>query len=85
LHGLGFATALTTLGIPSNTLPIALAFFNVGVEIGQLAFVLLVLALGWAHRRAQATLPQWSAALPAYLIGGAAMFWFLIRLQIMVA
>src|SRR5262245_21515695 len=34
LHGLGFATALTTLGIPQAALPIALLFFNVGVEIG---------------------------------------------------
>jgi len=84
LHGLGFATALTALGLPSGTLPIALAFFNIGVEIGQLAFVFLVLALAWAHRRAQAELPRWSAAVPAYMIGGMAMFWFLARLEIMV-
>ena len=85
LHGLGFATALTTLGIPHSTLPIALGFFNVGVEIGQLAFVLVVLALSWAHRRSQAILPGWSALAPAYLIGGVAMFWFLTRLQILIA
>jgi len=85
LHGLGFATALTTLGIPQATLPFALAFFNIGVEIGQLAFVFLVLALMWAHRRAEATLPQWSAQIPAYLIGGLASFWFLERLQIMLS
>ena len=80
LHGLGFATALTTLGIPQATLPIALLFFNVGVEIGQLAFVAVVLALIWAHRQAQATLPRWGAALPAYGIGSVAAFWFLGRL-----
>lgn len=79
LHGLGFATALTTLGIPQSTLPIALLFFNVGVEIGQLAFVAVVLALIWAHRQAQATLPRWGAALPAYAIGSVAAFWFLAR------
>jgi HupE / UreJ protein len=79
LHGLGFATALTTLGIPQATLPIALLFFNVGVEIGQLAFVAVVLALIWAHRQAQATLPRWGAALPAYAIGSVAAFWFLAR------
>jgi HupE / UreJ protein len=79
LHGLGFATALTTLGIPQTTLPIALLFFNVGVEIGQLAFVAVVLALIWAHRQAQATLPRWGAALPAYAIGSVAAFWFLLR------
>jgi hypothetical protein len=79
LHGVGFATALTTLGIPQVTLPIALLFFNVGVEIGQLAFVFLVLALMWAHRQAQAELPRWSAAIPAYVIGSVAAFWFLVR------
>jgi HupE / UreJ protein len=79
LHGLGFATALTTLGIPQSALPIALLFFNVGVEIGQLAFVFVVLALMWAHRRTQTMLPRWSAALPAYVIGSVAAFWFLLR------
>lgn len=80
LHGLGFASALTALGIPQSTLPIALLFFNVGVEIGQLAFVMAVLALIWAHRQAQALLPRWSAALPAYLIGSVASYWFLLRI-----
>jgi hypothetical protein len=80
LHGIGFATALTTLGIPQSTLPIALLFFNVGVEIGQLAFVAAVLALIWAHGQAQALLPRWGAAMPAYVIGSIASFWFLGRL-----
>src|SRR5215471_4675292 len=75
LHGLGFATALTTLGIPQTTLPFALLFFNIGVELGQLAFVFVVLALMWAHRRMQATLPRWGDALPAYGIGSIAAFW----------
>jgi hypothetical protein len=43
---------------------VALLSFNVGVEIGQLAFVLLVLALLWAHRRLRAELPEWGAILP---------------------
>lgn len=80
LHGLGFATALTALGIPQATLPIALLFFNVGVEIGQLAFVMVVLALIWAHRQARAELPRWGAAIPAYVIGSVAAYWFLIRI-----
>ncbi|WP_245276240.1 HupE/UreJ family protein [Methylocapsa aurea] len=79
LHGLGFATALTTLGIPQTTLPFALLFFNIGVEIGQLAFVFVVLALIWAHHRVEATLPRWGAVLPAYAIGSIAAFWFLVR------
>jgi len=80
LHGLGFATALTNLGIPQSVLPWALLFFNVGVEIGQIAFVLLVLALMWAHHRADAVLPRYGAMLPAYGIGSIAAFWFLLRI-----
>ncbi|MDU3046279.1 MAG: HupE/UreJ family protein, partial [Bradyrhizobium sp.] len=43
-------------------------------------FVLLVLALIWAHRRLGAVLPSWGAELPAYAIGSVSMFWFLGRL-----
>lgn len=80
VHGIGFAGALAGLGIELRLLPAALLFFNVGVEIGQLAFVLLVLTLIWAHRRLQAELPQWGEAIPAYAIGSVAMFWFIGRL-----
>lgn len=60
LHGFGFSRALTELGLPASDIPLALLFFNVGVEIGQIAFVLLVLALQWSHRMLQVCLPQWS-------------------------
>jgi hypothetical protein len=80
VHGIGFAGALAGLGLERRLLPAALLFFNIGVEIGQLAFVLLVLALIWAHRRLDAVLPRWGAAVPAYAIGSVSMFWFLGRL-----
>lgn len=79
VHGIGFAGALAGLGIEMRLLPAALLFFNIGVEIGQLAFVLLVLALIWAHHRLQAGLPRWGDAIPAYAIGSVAMFWFIGR------
>jgi hypothetical protein len=50
------------------------------VELGQLAFVLIVLALGWAHRTLEAQLPRWSAALPVYGVGTLATVWFCERL-----
>jgi hydrogenase/urease accessory protein HupE len=50
VHGLGFATALRDVGVPPNRLPVALACFNVGVEIGQL---LVVLGLWTALRHLQ--------------------------------
>jgi hypothetical protein len=80
VHGIGFASALAGLGIEPRLLPGALLFFNIGVEIGQLAFVLLVLALVWAHRRLNAVLPRWGEVIPAYAIGSVAMFWFIGRL-----
>jgi hypothetical protein len=80
VHGIGFASALAGLGLERRLLPAALFLFNIGVEIGQLAFVLLVLALIWAHRRLDAVLPRWGDALPAYAIGSVSMFWFFGRL-----
>jgi len=80
VHGIGFASALAGLGLERRLLPAALLFFNIGVEIGQLAFVLVVLALIWAHRRLGAVLPRWGEALPAYAIGSVSMFWFFGRL-----
>jgi hypothetical protein len=80
VHGIGFASALAGLGLEPRLLPAALLFFNIGVEIGQISFVVLVLALLWAHRRLGASLPHWGAALPAYAIGSVASFWFIGRL-----
>jgi hypothetical protein len=83
LHGLGFASALTKLGLPSAEVPLALLFFNIGVEIGQLAFVVLVLAMGWALQVLQARWPRWSEGLAAYLVGTIAAFWFVERTVLM--
>lgn len=50
LHGFGFASTLTGAGLPHRDLPLALLNFNLGVEIGQLGFIALVLALGHSFR-----------------------------------
>ena len=52
LHGFGFAGALSEVGLPQHAIPLALLFFNLGVEVGQLAFVALVMALAWLVPRA---------------------------------
>ncbi len=85
VHGIGFASALSSLGIEHALLLPALLSFNVGVEIGQLGFVLLVLALMWGHRRLRASLPRQADALPAYAIGAVATFWFLGRMARLLA
>ena len=84
LHGLGFAGALAEVGLPPLSIPVALLFFNIGVEIGQLLFiaaVLVLLACGrWLARRRSWTLPAWLWRVPPYAIGGLASFWVLERI-----
>jgi len=79
LHGFGFAGALSEIGLPANAIPLALLFFNVGVEVGQLLFVVAVVAFLAIARRPIALAPRWVTVTPAYAIGGVAMFWTLQR------
>jgi hydrogenase/urease accessory protein HupE len=82
LHGLGFAGALAEVGLPRNDIPLSLLFFNVGVEIGQLAFIAAVLLLGaiggWLIRNIR--LRQGLVTAGAYAIGATASFWVLDRI-----
>ncbi len=85
LHGFGFAGALTSIGLSPENLPAALLFFNVGVELGQVCFVLLVLALMWSHRVVQTSFPRWSETAAIYGIGTIGCFWFLSRFSMMIS
>jgi len=88
LHGLGFAGALAEVGLPHHAIPIALLFFNLGVEVGQLAFVAAVLTAGWLFHRAvavrhepgliQTTVNRLDTA-AAYAIGTVAAYWLVER------
>lgn len=69
LHGMGFASGLTSLGLERDTLLGALLLFNIGVEIGQLAFIALILALARAFRLMEIRWPRPVTLLPGYLIG----------------
>ena len=83
LHGFGFASALTSAGLPKAELPVALLSFNVGVEIGQLSFVALILLLERAFRILEVRWPRWAEALPGYTVGSLGAFWTVQRLAIM--
>ena len=83
LHGFGFSSALTSAGLPRADLPFALLGFNVGVEIGQLAFVLLVVALERAFRVLEIRWPRWVQALPGYAVGTLGAFWLIQRTAIL--
>lgn len=84
LHGFGFAGALNAVGLPQTAIPVALLFFNVGVEIGQLLFiaaVLSVMALGrFLIRSASMPQPAWAWRLAPYSIGSLAAFWMIQRI-----
>jgi hydrogenase/urease accessory protein HupE len=89
LHGLGFASALREVGLPQNAIPLALLFFNVGVELGQLLFIGFVMAVIASAVRAATKFSQWNVAqqsafawcekISAYAIGGVAAFWLIER------
>ena len=79
LHGFGFAGALSEVGLPQGHIPVALLFFNLGVEAGQLLFVAVVLALIAVIRRSRLPFPHWVELVPPYVIGSVAMFWVIAR------
>jgi hypothetical protein len=79
LHGFGFAGALSEVGMPAQAVPLALLFFNVGVEIGQLAFIAAVFSLAWVVRQLPLAAPSWWKQAAAYGIGSVAAFWVVER------
>jgi hypothetical protein len=79
LHGFGFASGLTAMGLPQAEIPLALLLFNLGVEVGQLAFVALVLLLERAWRSLEVAWPRWAQLLPAYAIGSLGAYWTIQR------
>jgi hydrogenase/urease accessory protein HupE len=90
LHGFGFAGALTEIGLPQNAIPLALLFFNLGVEAGQLLFIaaVFIVIMVWRQIAQRATVSSpaqtsalaWTWAVPPYAIGGLAAFWVIQRL-----
>ena len=86
LHGFGFASALSEIGLPQTEIPAALIAFNAGVEIGQILFVAAILILIWLNK---ITLNKFKLNsgkfIPiiekpiTYGVGGVAMFWVIER------
>ena len=79
LHGMGFAGALAETGLPQSNVPLALLFFNVGIELGQLAFIgLLVICAAVGST----LLPRGMSQLrpvPVYILGALSAMWCIER------
>jgi len=78
LHGFGFAGALSGIGLPEHAIPLALLFFNLGVELGQLVFIGAVIAVSLLLKRI--AWPAWAWRVPVYMIGSMAAFWTIQRI-----
>jgi hypothetical protein len=82
LHGFGFASGLTELGLPRSEIPLALFMFNVGVEVGQLGFVAVLLSVWGALRVLEFQWSRWVTRMPAYVIGTLGAYWMIDRLLV---
>jgi len=83
LHGFGFASGLSTVGMPKAEIPLALLMFNIGVEIGQLAFVFLILLVHRALKVLEFRWPHWVDFAPGYAIGSLGAYWTIQRTVMM--
>jgi hydrogenase/urease accessory protein HupE len=85
LHGFGFASALSEIGLPQTEIPAALLAFNVGVEIGQLLFVTGLLFFFWLISRSlNINSVGWVKKIEppiAYVVGSIAMLWTIERVS----
>lgn len=83
LHGFGFASALAVVGLPQGDIPLALLMFNIGVEIGQLAFVALILLVHQAFKAVEVNWPRAIELAPGYVVGSLGAFWTIQRVAAM--
>lgn len=79
LHGMGFAGALAETGLPQDNVPLALLFFNVGIEIGQIAFIFAVLAIWYVVRKPMAPWNERLRWVPVYVLGSLSALWCIER------
>jgi hydrogenase/urease accessory protein HupE len=85
LHGFGFASGLSTIGLPSHEIALSLLMFNVGVEAGQLFFVAVILAMLKSFQVLEFQWPRWAELAPGYAVGSLGAFWTIQRTILMFA
>ncbi|MFT5481571.1 MAG: hydrogenase/urease accessory protein HupE [Halieaceae bacterium] len=80
LHGMGFAGALTEIGLPSGEVPMALFSFNVGIEIGQIVFLMAAIVVWRLSEKLLSGVSQRLQWAPAYVLGSLSVMWCIQRL-----
>lgn len=81
IHGCGFASALSDIGLPKGTELLALLMFNIGVELGQFLVIGLFAIFLAAIAKMEFNRTKITEAVMTYAIGGIAMFWVIDRLK----
>lgn len=77
IHGLGFSSSLSDIGLPHNEIPLSLFSFNLGIELGQITFILFAsIILYFLHKFLKKSLLN---TILAYLIGSISAYWLLQR------
>jgi hydrogenase/urease accessory protein HupE len=84
VHGLGFASGLSTLGLPKEEVVLSLFLFNIGVEVGQIGFVTLYLGMERSFETLEIALPRWAEAFPAYVVGTLGAYWTIAQAVLLV-
>ena len=79
LHGLGFAGALLEFGLPQESIFLSLVAFNIGIELGQLSFMVLIFILWFMAKSASLDLIRYSRQVSIYLLGGFSVMWCIER------
>ena len=79
LHGMGFAGALAETGLPQDNVPLALLFFNIGIEIGQIAFIFAIIGLWWLVRKPLTPYQDRLLPIPVYVLGALSAMWCIER------
>lgn len=77
LHGLGFASALMDIGIANNQMLLSLLFFNIGIELAQIALIPIPLFFIYLSKRLD--LSTHLKTIAGYSIGGMGFYWFIDR------
>ncbi len=79
LHGMGFAGALAETGLPQDNVPLALLFFNIGIEIGQIAFIIAILLVWMVIRKPLGDWRERLQPVPVYILGALSAMWCIER------